>query len=64
MVFFATENVSQIRIFLRLMADRGKALKREVGTDKRSSHFSTVKEISVKAIHSFSCKNHNKQIFK
>ena len=32
-------------------------------TDKHSSHFSTAKEISVKAIF-FSCKNQNKQILK
>ena len=34
MVFFTTENVSPIRTFLRSMAGRGKALKREVGTNR------------------------------
>ena len=32
--------------------------------DKHSSHFSTAKEIRVKAIFFFSCNNHNKQILK
>ena len=33
-------------------------------TDKHSSHFSTAKEIKVQKLHSFWCKNHNKQILK
>ena len=42
--FFGTETVSPIRTFLRLMAGRGKALKREVGTNrctKVENHFTS-----------------------